>query len=352
MNLGIPNDSGFGRRSGFSLIELIGVLTVLALLASVVTESVLSRVAATQRQAEEAELSRMVTCVERMVRRNHRLPGPSDWSSIVAEGLGCPHSLIRTNPQGVPRLWLPDPGWTVAGRDSGMAYRQDAYGTPKPERIRALLISPSNGTLLDPAGLDFESWWERSSEAVPVVRSEDVKLPEADILVERIGFAPLFHRVVLNNLSTDLPARWAVDRIEDAGSCGPGRRHEAHYMDTSRLLLIDSSGSIQEVVLVESASSWVFEAGRWHRSLSAESGSAVTSLTRISSDLAALPAVSGLEPLEIADAMYDFMGAYLRWSADGYRAEGIPAAPIPPSQRRVVEAAERLMDVAGRFLGP
>jgi prepilin-type N-terminal cleavage/methylation domain-containing protein len=350
MNHYQPSNVGWRRRSGFSLIELIGVLAVLAVLASVVTESVLSKVASTQRTAEEGELLRMVSCVERMVRRDHQLPAPSDWPSMVAAGLACPHSLIRTNPQGVPRLWVPDPGWTLAGRGSGMAYRQDAYGTPKPEKIRALLMSPLNGTPLDPTGLDFESWWQGSSRATRLGGSENARILENDVLVERVGFAPLFHRVVLNNLSTDLPARWAVDRIVDEGSCSPGRRHEAYYIETSRLLLIDSRGAIQEVALVEGSSSWVFQAGRWHRSLSAESGSTLTRLTEIPSALAALPDLSGLDPLEITDAMYDFMAAYLRWSADGYRVDGIPTSPMPPSRRRVTDAAERLVDVARLFL--
>lgn len=121
-------------------------------------------------------------------------------------------------------------------------------------------------------------------------------------------------------------------------------------MDTSRLLLIDSRGAIQEVVLVEGSSSWVFQVGRWHRSLSAESGPTLTRLTEIPSALAVLPALSGLEPLEIADTMYDFMAAYLRWSGDGYRVEGTSTSPMPPSRRRVTEAAERLVDVARHFL--
>jgi prepilin-type N-terminal cleavage/methylation domain-containing protein len=145
MNHRHTNEIGCGRRGGFSLIELIGVLAVIAVLASVVTESVLSKVTATQRTAEEAELSKIVSCVERMVRRDHQLPAASDWATMVAAGLACPHSLIRTNPQGVPRIWVTDPGWTLAGRGSAMAYRQDAYGTPKPEKVRALLQSPPVG---------------------------------------------------------------------------------------------------------------------------------------------------------------------------------------------------------------
>ena len=231
-----------------------------------------------------------------------------------------------------------------------MGYRQNSYGTPRPEKIRALLISPEGGVSFDPTCLDFESWWEGVSGVAPSVGSGDARKGNNEILVERIGFAPLFHRIVLNNLSSDLPARWAVDRIDDEGSCAPGQHHEAYYIDTSRLLLIDSRGAIQEVVLVEGSSSWVFEAGRWHRRWGSESGSTLKWLSRIPSDLAVLPTLSGVEPLEVADAMYDFMGAYLRWSADGYQVPVITTSPIPPSRRRVMEAAERLVDVTRHFL--
>lgn len=347
MNHRLLNKARPSRRSGFSLIELIGVLAVLAIAISVTTESVLSRVSFALRRSEEAELSRIATGVQRMVRENHQLPSPSDWVNQAAQTLASPTSMLRTNPSGSERLWIPDPGWRVAENGSDRGYRQGAYGTPRPENVRALLLSSVDGDRVDPANLEFESWWENGSQGVPASGNGRGGGRDDGILVERIGFAPLFHRIILNNLSMDLPARWAVDRIEEGGVCAPGKRHEAHYIETSRLLLIDSEGAIQEVVLVEESTSWAFLEGRWHRSLGQAPGATWTEVSRIPSDLMELPTFSGVEPREIADAMYDFMGAYLRWSADGYRISG-----ITPSHRRVTEAAERLADVAGHFLQP
>ena len=347
MNHRLLNRVRYIRTNGFSLIELIGVLAVLAIVISVTTESVLSRVSYAQRRAEETELSRIATGAQRWVRENHQLPSPSDWATQAAQALASSTSMLRTNSGGGARLWVPDPRWRVAENGSEMGYRQGAYGTPRPENVRVLLLSAVNGDRVDPANIDFDSWWERGSRGVPPPEGGEGAVQDNDILVERIGFAPLFHRIILNNLSMDLPARWAVDRIEEEGVCAPGRRHEAHYVETSRLLLIDSEGAIQEVVLVEESTSWAFFEGRWHRSLGQAPGAAWTEVSRIPSDLMELPTLSGVEPREIADAMYDFMGAYLRWSADGYRIAG-----ITPSHRRVTEAAERLVDVAGLFLQP
>jgi prepilin-type N-terminal cleavage/methylation domain-containing protein len=352
MNHRSPNHECIVGCSGFSLIELIGVLAVLAILASMTTESVLTKAAAARRQAEMVEMSRIGASVKESVRRDHKLPTTSDWSSMAAAGLACPPSLIRTNPQGVLRFWVPDPRWALAGRSPSMAYQQDAYGTPKPVKTRALLISAPNGAVVDPAGLEFEAWWEGLSGVTPSGGVRDEGFRDDDFVVERLGFEPLFHRVVLNNLSTDSPARWAVDRGEDQGSCAPGRRHEAYYIESSRLLLIDSRGVIQDVVLVEEPSSWVFAAGRWHRRMGLESGPTQTDLAQIPLDLALLPAFSGMAQLEVSDAMYDLMGAYLRWSADGFRSVGPPASPVLPARRRVLEAAERLVDVSGHFLKP
>ena len=334
------------------MIELIGVLAILAIVVSVTTESILSRVAATRRQAEVSEMARIVACMEKVVKRDHQLPAPSDWPSLVAAGLACPPSLIHTNSYGAPRLWIPDPGWNIAGRGPLMAYRQDAYGTAKPQRIRVLLVSAPSGVVPEPSESEFERWWESLAGAISPGGTWAETFRDDDVVVERIGFEPLFHRVVLNNLSTDIPARWAVDRVEDAGSCSPGRHHEAYYIESSRLLLLDSRGAIQEVVLIQDASSWVFDAGRWHRHLGPSSGSGLNELARIPSELAAMPALSGLEPVEVADAMYDLMAAYIRWSADDFRRAEAPSFSMLPSHRRVAEAAERLADVSAHFLQP
>lgn len=340
-----------GSLDGFSLIELIGVLAIFAILASVTTEAVLSRMVASRRHAEVAEMARLTGSMERWVRREHRLPAPSDWPVVLATGSATPIARIRTNLHGAPRSWVPDPGWTLAGRGPAMEYRQDAYGTSKPEGLRMLLISAPKEAMEEPSRLDFQVWWESPTGAMPAHARRDGVVEADDVVVERIGFEPLFHRVILNNRSTALPALWAVDRVDEVGSCGPGGHHEAYYIETSQLLLLDSGGEIQETVLVERSSSWVYDGGRWHRQLGTASVLGPTEATRRISELLELPMYRGVEPAELAEAMYDLMGAHGRWSADGFRRTG-PSDLVVPSHRRLTEAAHRLIDVSTHLLKP
>ena len=340
-----------GSLDGFSLIELIGVLAIFAILASVTTEAVLSRMAASRRQAEVAEMSRLVASMERWVRRKHQLPAPSEWPAVLARVSAIPIATIRTNLHGAPRSWVPDPVWTLAGRGPAMEYRQDAYGTSRPEGLRMLLISAPNEGVEEPARLEFQAWWENPTGAMPAHARRDGVVGADDVVMERIGFEPLFHRVILNNRSTALPARWAVDRVDVVGSCGPGGHHEAHYIETSQLLLLDSAGDIQETVLVEGSSSWVFDGVRWHRRFGTASVLPPNEPARRVSELLERPAFRGVEPVELAEAMYDLMGAHGRWSADGFRRTG-PTDLVVPSHRRLTEAAQRLIDVSTYLLQP
>lgn len=347
-----PSRSGLDRQpGGFSLIELIGVLAILAILASVTTESLMSRMSESRRQAEMVELARLVGCMEKLVRQDHRLPASSDWPAAIASGFATPVANIGTHFDGAPRLWVPDPAWKLAGRGPATAYRQDAYGTPRPEGIRMLIVSAPKDTELGPDGSGFGIWWENpSGDSGSRALWNGVVSTDA-IPMERIGFEPLFHRVILNNRSTGLTARWAVDGIEDVGSCSPGHRHEAYYIETSRLLLLDSSGEIQETVLIEGSCSWVFESGRWHRRLGPGSDLVTTDRIRSVFELKSLPAFRGVEPGELVDAMYDLMGAHVRWAADGFR-RSAAMSPMVPSHRRLTEAARRLMDLSDHFLQP
>lgn len=336
---------------GFSLIELIGVLAILAILASVTTEALLSRMIAIRRQAEAAELSRLVDGMQQLVRMDHQLPAASDWPTALATGFASPVGTVGTDPHGNPRLWVPDPGWSLGGKGPAIAYRQSAYGTPKPEGLRMLLISGPPGIAVEAIGPGFVPWWDQSP-GIPQNPSQPEGTVRADdVVVERIGFEPLFHRVILNNRSTELTARWAVDRIGEAGSCGPGRHHEAYYIETSRLLLLDSRGDLQETVLVDGASSWVFDAGRWHRRLGTVPDPGASGPARMVSDLAALPVLRGVAPIELADAMYDLMDAHVRWSSEGFR-RVVGSVLMVPSHRRTTDAARRLIDVAAHFLEP
>lgn len=232
-----------------------------------------------------------------------------------------------------------------------MGYRQDAFGTSKPEGLRMLLISAPNEAMKNPSRLEFQARWESPTGAMPAHAPRDGVVAADEVVVERIGFEPLFHRVILNNRSTSLPARWAVDRVDAVGSCRPEGHHEAYYIETSQFLLLDSAGDIQETVLVEDSSSWVFDGGRWHRRFGTASVLAPTEAARKVSELLELPAFRGVEPVELAEAMYDLMGAHGRWSADGFRRMGTSALVVP-SHRRLTEAAQRLIDVSTHLLQP
>src|SRR5262249_48227101 len=94
---------------GFTVIELIGVLTVIALLAAAVIPQVIKRIDQAALARETSDLNAIADAYTQYILRNKTIPGTNTWASTVANYMSLPTNVITTTPRGILRAFLVDP---------------------------------------------------------------------------------------------------------------------------------------------------------------------------------------------------------------------------------------------------
>src|SRR5438105_9650868 len=105
--------SEFRFRGGFTLIEVIAVLAVIAILVAVITPSVIRRVDRAAWTKESADLNAIADSYAQSILRNKIVPGTNGWATAVASQMGLPISAITTNSRRFARAFLIDPSLSI-----------------------------------------------------------------------------------------------------------------------------------------------------------------------------------------------------------------------------------------------
>jgi prepilin-type N-terminal cleavage/methylation domain-containing protein len=102
-----PGSARFARlRAGFSLIELIGVLAIVAIMASVVTPNALRALERAAITAEVQTLDRLGEQVKLYLRANGTAPTALNWAAAVGDFADLSPADIATNRRGMSRVYL------------------------------------------------------------------------------------------------------------------------------------------------------------------------------------------------------------------------------------------------------
>lgn len=333
-----------GRR-GFTLVELIGVLAVISLLAWWASEGLFIRLQETLRQDEAVRLQDVAEGFRRAVIRFQRVPGETNWAPLVAEALARPVAGVLTNLAGVPRSLVLDPGFRLGSPSQAPPFSQGSSGSPAPRQARALLISSVAADLPNLSAVRFEDLWNCPPDRFPARWPARWAGKPADLLIERISLAGSFHRVVLNNLSSTIEARFVVGTGSTVLVPANGI-HDAHYLEGSELVLLDSAGLPQWSGTVTDSAAWCFESGVWREGMLRGRNAPSDNMADAFDRFLRLPSLAAAGPVDVALAMHEFLGEYGRWADQGFG-----RMPGNPVWRRTQEAAGRLTSFSQQMLG-
>jgi type II secretory pathway pseudopilin PulG len=132
-----PNHTG-----AFSLIELIGVLAVLAIVAAATVPVVIKHIDLAAYNGESASLNGMSTALIQYVLRSNSIPNQTGWVQAISSELTLRSNQIAATPRNWSRAYLIDTnGWLRTALASG-AWNQSAGGTVlAPTNARLMIVS-------------------------------------------------------------------------------------------------------------------------------------------------------------------------------------------------------------------
>lgn len=199
---------------GFTLIESISVLAILAILASAVTLNMVERMKLASRQVETTSMESMAEALRSYIIRTKRIPAESEWPAAIAQELGISVSRVQKTRMGNLRTFMADPTLSVGAPTNtafSLPYVQGMLGTVTPANPRLLVVSsvdkplPSIGTTT----AAFTNVWSTREDAVPSTWTSWRSTAE-DLRIQRIDLRGIFKRVVFNNLDPEHDAYYAI----------------------------------------------------------------------------------------------------------------------------------------------
>ncbi|MBK9991201.1 MAG: type II secretion system protein [Verrucomicrobia bacterium] len=258
---------------GFTLIEMIGVLAIMAVLASVITPNALRII---EREAVRAEADSLRTLSEQIkiyIRETGLLPNENNWNTVLATYASANPTDLRFNRRqrtagagAIPRLYVPDP---VASNQRALfisSMRQDIGLTTTIANVRANFqaiwnwnsadLSPAN---LPPPGLT--EWTPGIREFLVIERVNLRSVPALDF--------------IFRNTSTTAAASYRVYSVTGAiissgavpvhagttdGTASPNPQCRANQ----RINLYDGLGVLNYSYVVSTdPKTFVFDGTRW-----------------------------------------------------------------------------------------
>ncbi len=195
----IPRLSSRFQPQGFTLVELIGVLAILAILASFITPNVVNQLRTARRDAEDRQLAAIATGIKLFLKQNHAFP--ANLQALSPDYIPITDAQLTNNPNGFLRYYFVQPNLVGFDNVAGLPPAQLA-------NARFLLITDlsQNANPVITNDAEFEGYWNFDEIGTP------------DLKIQRGHVGSLFH---LLSLSADgIGGSYSIDQGTPIGSSG------------------------------------------------------------------------------------------------------------------------------------
>ena len=345
------------RRSAFTLIETVGVLAIIAILAAVITGQIVTRIRIAARTAEAASLSAMGQTLHQSVARTKSIPAETNLARFIADEMAVSADRVsRTTPSRNDRWFMVDPAARVGTNvTSVLPYTQSALGSRQPVSLRMMIVSSVGDALptRPSASNAFSIIWDTAPNQVPTNFPANWANNRLDLNIQRMDLGTMFCRVILENVDFNTNAPYSVETTNTLRGVPAGTRLEFYLLAGTVLNFHYTDNSLQAREYIMEDVGYTFENGRWGRYLrygpNRGNGWFGEMVDRF---LAARPPPGGTRRYAtqqwVIDSMYTFLYDFGQWSLDYFY--GGPPWPHIPGYEQSASGAQGLSDYSGDLL--
>ena len=354
----------------FSLIELMGVLAVLAIFCALMVPNVTKAIDQAVRVREAADLNTFSNALVLSLLQTKTVPRAEGIPLAIAAYLPLPLSAITNNPRCRSRSFLIDPRLLLRGVFSDVLPYVQAndfglvteYGTNPAAGARMMIVSTLDGGNPPvptgvPSAASFDDLWNTPAHTKPQTWTTWKGDPD-DVIIQRINLEPLFVQLILLNRSGVGAATFAIDGYPPMAVPTNGYGWDRWYFADSVVSLCDAQGTVQTRFLLTRNLGLVFENGAWAAQLQAgprdEAGSAGLAAAWGAASAryypahavpSTVPGENGAERARVLGAMINFMVDYSWWANRAAQTTEPAGAESPlPARRLLAGAAEELIN--------
>ncbi len=339
---------------GFSLVEIVGVLAVIAVVAAAVTPAILKRIRLAMEEKEAKDLIVIADAYKSSVLRNKIIPDHTTWSRAVADELERPLNHVELSASQRQRAFLIDPDLAVGTTNGKLPYTQTGAGSVKPAQLRLLVLSSLGSPLPvvsgTPSSNVFNAIWNTPPGGVPAGWTSGAK--GEDLKVQRIELGPLFVRLILNYLDPDRTAMYSIDGNTPANVPTTPGGVTAYYLQGSVLGLRDATGQLLAREIIQKDNSFAYERGIWRGLLLEGKLRGGKRLAQAIDLFLSRPRPRGASPSQgpkfgateqaVADLFYYYMLHFAEWSRVGFPDNGANSQQQVPAFQALSDAQAHL----------
>ena len=347
----------------FSLIEMIGVLAVIAILAAALAPSFVRHMDKTAGDDESASLKAFGDALQKSIMRNRYIPNATDWATTLATESGVDLAAVTTNPRRQPRFFLIDPGLNINNTGvtqpgdgaPALPYTQNSDGSANVTNSSRVLIISSVGTPL-PAGVvsgvptaaDFTAIWTNADQTVPPAPVlAGWTGGTNDLKVQRVNLSPLFVHVLLSqNASVGANPRYSIDSTDWASGIEVPKTGfiDRYFLQNSVLALYKNTGELDSQQIMIRDNSFVYDQNVWRGSIGGEGFLAGLDIASVVDRfMAAYPNVRAQngtnQQAVVVQSMINFTDRYDNWSAAGFPSGSDPSYVAVVNAQAAMKAA-------------
>jgi len=319
-----PSRRERGPEGGSTLLELIGVLGLIAVLAALAMPTVLRQIDNGVLSQETANLNAISNAIVVQLVRSNNIPSQATWAQAAANWLTIPVANVTTTSRHYQRAYLIDPALNLGG--GGLPYTQTPAGTPRPTNPRVMVVSSIAGPLPVTSGPTntFDDIWNTATGVKPASWTNWSGNP-ASVVIQRINLQPLFHRVILfdRDPSTNASLCFAVNGV----ATNPASIYwDSYYVDGSVLgeYTNTASPALQWTQIINRDLGSAFQNGFWSDQIGFSPNANAVAVPNSPLSFQDLvyqfilspypPSKKGDNTIGVADAFLAYLNAYSSWA--------------------------------------